>query len=282
MELQFIKTTACLTSLGLCGTFLGCQSAEKQDYYQPYSHRSDMVQQVPLMPHSQPTPMVQQPLSEPPQQPAALGPMYTPKQRPTLIAPPGHNAPPMAPPAVPGVAPYGAPDGSIRPVPAPTSWMPGQPGPYLPTCYEQSMFAPGWQERQTYAPGQVSQFIPPWQQASPVAYNNVSFPQQLLAIPPRQPETPQRPEPIMVSPLASELVEEWPSKVELTEPEVIEEFEPDADSVRSFLADELPVIQPEIRHRLMNGQSNIKQMSLEEPAASSLSVPDTSGPLMIP
>lgn len=336
MEFQLIKTTACLTSLGLCGAILGCQSADKQEYYQPHSHRADMVQQVPLMPRSQSVPMVQQPMAAPSQSHAMPGPVYTPKQRPTLIAPPGHQAPPMAPPVVPGVAPYGAPEGGLRPVPAPTSWLPGQPGPYLPTSYEssaqvatpwglelnsgngsglirpgqsnaeqlvpihvnapggmvnagQTMFAPGWQERQANVPPQANLLSgtpanpyghPQW--GMPVAFNDTQVPQQFLAVPPRQPDAPQRPEPIMISPFASDLVEAWPSRMELAEPEVMEEFQPDPDSIRAFLAEELPVIQPEIRHRLMQGQTGIEPMTLEKPAANSFSVPETNGPLMIP
>ncbi|MEZ6046616.1 MAG: hypothetical protein R3C11_13790 [Planctomycetaceae bacterium] len=298
MDLQLLKTTACLTGLGLCTTMLGCQSVGKQDYYQPHSHHGETVHQVPQAYPSYSSPTVTQPAPTAPTY-TPNAPMYTPKrQQPTLIAPPGQNAPmnvPMAPPAVPGVAPYGDPNGGLRPVPAPTSWIPAPNGGYMPAGYVndpyatapwvpqqqqpaymgplglitpadnsyrvqpafptqgqqanplwtspnaqvqflpvnhntlnhnspvvtqnsgQTLFAPGWQERQTVTLGNNSQMSNPWQEQqhanNPVSLNTILIPQKPMTLA-EQTRFPYGPgEQIMISPPSTLLVEDWPVKV---------------------------------------------------------------------
>ncbi|MCA9039897.1 MAG: hypothetical protein KDA65_06055 [Planctomycetaceae bacterium] len=328
MDFQFIKTTACLTGLGLSASVVGCQSVDKQDYYQPHSHHVGRVQQVPQAYPTQSTPSHSAPVYSQPTpvypQPVPSAPPAAPRQNhPTLIAPPGSPAP-MAPPAVPGVSPYGAPNGGVKPVPAPTSWIPSPQGGYMPASYQaphlsapwvpqpgpnymgpiglitpetprapaaqlpfavtpqgepiqflpvrfdaptvaqnsgQAMFSPGWQNRQTTWGGQNLSSTMPWQASqnsgNPVMLQTILLPQQAeidqTQIFPGQNDQDR----FRIMPPSSELVEDWPLKIDASEVVPEARFEPDPGAIEAFVLEDLPQIQPEIRHRLKNPSSPI-------------------------
>ncbi|QDU78940.1 hypothetical protein Pla110_06440 [Polystyrenella longa] len=360
MDFQFIKTTACLTGLGLCSSLVGCQSTDKQDYYQPHGHRGEMVQQVPQAHsvhsapgYSQQAPMHPSQMNSLPQndaRPMQSGPLYTPKQQhqPRLIAPPGQGgslSPPMAPPAVPGVAPYGAPNGGVIPVPAPTSWVPAPQGGYMPASYlqpqqvsgpwaphvqqnqmgpfglitpetprtfapvpmhsvsqaeqvkylpvrfdssnvvqnsGQGLFAPGWQDRQTEWTGNRLQMTTPWQMqqnvVNPVVLNPILQPQSANRFVTREGTSGQQ---FMISPPSSTLVDEWPLKVDETELVNVEEFVPDENVVEAFVSGDLPIIQPEIRHRLQNAQAYSESARKTPVSRSAEAKQETAGPMLL-